>query len=194
QPITTPVIQYSKRARIAQSSALLTMADEPASPVRDDRVKVLEDREGVATKQSGDDAPIKGRSINEGEAAAERISNDSEEIVRVLTSMDASTVLAGGINVPNGSGFIPTTGYAATSLVEPYQSSFCLALKMCVPAIVLHHRLVTYTASGNSLLAGGMPCAFYSQQQQPRVVAHRILSPGVIVWVSSNGRVRLDLS
>nr|GEU83776.1 hypothetical protein [Tanacetum cinerariifolium] len=79
-----------------------------------DRVKVLEDREGVAAKQSRDDAPIKGRSINEGEAAAERISNDSEEIARVLTSMDAATVLAGGINVPTGSGFIPTAGLPAT--------------------------------------------------------------------------------
>nr|GFC79474.1 hypothetical protein [Tanacetum cinerariifolium] len=129
-----------------ESSALLTVADEPASPVRDvsegeacptasgfiadqDRatiaksstlphdlaprvtspaadegkeeigrlkewVQVLEDREGVATKQSGEDAPIKVRSNNEGEGAAERISNDSEEIARVLTSMDAATVLA----------------------------------------------------------------------------------------------------
>nr|GFD62490.1 hypothetical protein [Tanacetum cinerariifolium] len=58
-----------------------------------DRVKVLEDKEDVAATQSGDDAPIKGRSFNEGEAAAERISNDSEEIARVLTSMDATTVL-----------------------------------------------------------------------------------------------------
>nr|GFD33420.1 hypothetical protein [Tanacetum cinerariifolium] len=43
------------------------------------RVKVLEDKEDVAVTCFGDDAPIKGRSINEGEAAAERISNDSEE-------------------------------------------------------------------------------------------------------------------
>nr|GFD41274.1 hypothetical protein [Tanacetum cinerariifolium] len=50
----------------------------------------------------------KGRSINEGEAAAERISNDLEEIARVLSSMNAATVLAGGIDVPTGSGFIPT--------------------------------------------------------------------------------------
>nr|GEZ91224.1 hypothetical protein [Tanacetum cinerariifolium] len=35
-----------------------------------ERVQVLEDREAVATKQSGEDAPIKGRSPNEGEAAA----------------------------------------------------------------------------------------------------------------------------
>nr|GFA13063.1 hypothetical protein [Tanacetum cinerariifolium] len=155
QPVTTPIIQYSRRARIAQSSALLTIADEPASPVRDvskeeacptesgfiadqdrativksstlphdsvpraqeeeivklkDRVKVLEDKEGVAAKKSGDNAPIKGRSINKGEAAAKRISNDSEEIARVLTSMDAATVLAGVIDVPTGSGFIPTVG------------------------------------------------------------------------------------
>nr|GEZ09334.1 hypothetical protein [Tanacetum cinerariifolium] len=49
-------------------------------------VQVLEDREGVAAKQSGDDAPIKGR----------------------------TTVLAGGIDVPTGSGSIPTAGPSAT--------------------------------------------------------------------------------
>nr|GFA94267.1 synaptobrevin, longin-like domain protein [Tanacetum cinerariifolium] len=193
---TTPIKQYSRRARIAQSFALPTVADEPASPVRDvhegeacptesgfladqdratiaksstlphdsaprvtssaadegsiqhtiseltalctslqrqhsellakfqaqeveilrlkERVQVLEDREGVAAKQSGDDAPIKGRSINEGEAAAERISNDSEDTARVLTSIDAATVLAEGIDVPTGSGSIPTAGPPAT--------------------------------------------------------------------------------
>nr|GEZ73911.1 hypothetical protein [Tanacetum cinerariifolium] len=170
QTETTPIRQYTRRARIAQSSALPTVVDEPASLLRDvskeeacptnsgfiadqdratiakssslpydsaprvtspvaaessmkpnitkltalctslQRVKVLEDREGVAAIQSGDDAPIKGRSIDEGEAATERISDDSEELARVLTSMDAATVLAGGIDVPTGSGFIPTDG------------------------------------------------------------------------------------
>nr|GEX50813.1 hypothetical protein [Tanacetum cinerariifolium] len=155
-PITYPLLRkYSRRARIAQSSTLPTVADEPASLVRDvsegeacptdsgfiasqdratiaksstlpydsaprakeveilrlkERVQVLEDRESVAAKQSGDDAPIKGRSINEGEAAAERISDDSEELARVLTSIDAATVLAGGIDVPTGSGSISTAG------------------------------------------------------------------------------------
>nr|GFD46306.1 hypothetical protein [Tanacetum cinerariifolium] len=96
--------------RIAQSSALPTVADEPASPGRDDsqgeafptdagfianqdratiaKVKYLEDKEGVIGDKSGDDAPINGRRSNEGEAAAERISTDSEEITRVLTSLD----------------------------------------------------------------------------------------------------------
>nr|GEV61349.1 hypothetical protein [Tanacetum cinerariifolium] len=45
---------------------------------------------------------------------AETISNDLEEIARVLTSMDAATVLAGETNVPTGSGFIPTAGPPAT--------------------------------------------------------------------------------
>nr|GFB01169.1 synaptobrevin, longin-like domain protein [Tanacetum cinerariifolium] len=152
---TTPIRQYSRRARIAQSSALPTVTDEPASRVRDisegeacptesgfiadqdratiaksstfpydsapraheeeilrlkERVKVLEDRDIVAAKHSGDDTPIKGRSINEGEAVAERISSDSEEIARVLTSVDATTVLAGRIDVPTNSGSIPTAG------------------------------------------------------------------------------------
>nr|GEW73962.1 hypothetical protein [Tanacetum cinerariifolium] len=79
-----------------------------------ERVKVLEDKDGVIGDKSRDDAPIKRRSNNEGEAPAERISNDSEEIARVLTSMDAATVLAGEANVPTGSGFIPTAGLSAT--------------------------------------------------------------------------------
>nr|GEZ18525.1 reverse transcriptase domain-containing protein [Tanacetum cinerariifolium] len=87
-----------------------------------DRVKVLEDKEDVAVTQSGDDALIKGRSINEGETAAEKISNDLEEVARVLTSMDAATVLAGGIDVPTGSGFIPTAGPPATVISTDSES------------------------------------------------------------------------
>nr|GFD44133.1 hypothetical protein [Tanacetum cinerariifolium] len=105
--------------------ALPTVADEPASPVRDDSQGKAcptdsafiadQDRTTIAKSstlphKSRDDAPIKGRSTNEGEVPAERISNDSEEIARVMTSMDATTVLAGETNVPTGSGSIPTTG------------------------------------------------------------------------------------
>nr|GFD62365.1 hypothetical protein [Tanacetum cinerariifolium] len=56
----------------------------------------------VIGDKSGDDAPIKRRRSNEGEAAAERISTDSEEIGRVLTSLDAENVIAGETNVPTG--------------------------------------------------------------------------------------------
>nr|GEX91793.1 hypothetical protein [Tanacetum cinerariifolium] len=65
--------------------------DEPASPQRD------------------------GRRIDEGEAATERISDDTEEMATVLTSMDAATVLASGVvDIPTSSRSIPT----ASTLVE----------------------------------------------------------------------------
>nr|GEW17305.1 hypothetical protein [Tanacetum cinerariifolium] len=155
-PSDTPNLrQYTRRARIAQSSALLPVADEPASPIGDDsqgdayptdsgleadqdreniirplpcpviqhqgllplllmraieaqeleitnlkaRVKLLEDREGGGiAEQSGDDAPIKGRSLDKGEEAAKKGSNDIEEMVNVLTSLDAATVLTSGVS------------------------------------------------------------------------------------------------
>nr|GEY93622.1 hypothetical protein [Tanacetum cinerariifolium] len=52
------------------------------------KVKLLEDREGVAAKRSGDDAPIKGKNLDEREAVAERVSDDTEEMATVLTSME----------------------------------------------------------------------------------------------------------
>nr|GEX25232.1 hypothetical protein [Tanacetum cinerariifolium] len=73
------------------------------------RVKLLEDREGLVGERSGDDAPIKGRNLDEGEVAAERVSDDTEEMATILTFMDAATILASGVaNVPTGSRSIPT--------------------------------------------------------------------------------------
>nr|GFB34688.1 synaptobrevin, longin-like domain protein [Tanacetum cinerariifolium] len=81
------------------------------------KVKLLEDREGVVAEQSGDDAPIKGKNLDEGEAAAERVSDDTEEMSTVLTSMDAVTVLSGGVaEVPTGSGSIPTASPPAVEV------------------------------------------------------------------------------
>nr|GFD21854.1 hypothetical protein [Tanacetum cinerariifolium] len=51
------------------------------------RVKLLEEREGLASKSSRDDASINGRSMDEREAATERVSDDTEEMATVLTSM-----------------------------------------------------------------------------------------------------------
>nr|GEX05633.1 hypothetical protein [Tanacetum cinerariifolium] len=168
----TPTLrQYTRRARIAQSSALPPIADEPASPLRDvsqgeacptnsgfgadqdmaniaktstlphdsaprvtspaidegtqeleinklkDIVKLLEDREGVAAERSKDDAAIKGRNLDEREASAKRVSDDTEEMATVLTSMDAATVLASGVaEIPTGSRSIPTVGPPATEV------------------------------------------------------------------------------
>nr|GEY38781.1 ribonuclease H-like domain-containing protein [Tanacetum cinerariifolium] len=168
-------------ARIAQSSALPPVADEPASPLRDasqgeacptdsgfiadqdrativksstlprdsapraqeveinrlkERVKFLKDMEGVIGERFRDDAPIKGRRIDEeevatervssdteevrldeGDVAAERASEDTEEMATVLTTIDAATVLASGAaEVSTGSGSIPTAGPPATEV------------------------------------------------------------------------------
>nr|GFB38224.1 hypothetical protein [Tanacetum cinerariifolium] len=173
-----PLRQYTRRARIAQSSALLPVVDEPASPIRDDsqgeacptdsglaadqdrvniakpstlpsdstprvtslaavegnmqqkldeltalctslqrqqskmvskfeahelennslkaRIKLLEDKDEGVAEQSGDDAPIKGKRLDEGEEVAERFSDDTEEMETVLTSMDATSILTSG--------------------------------------------------------------------------------------------------
>nr|GFD30007.1 hypothetical protein [Tanacetum cinerariifolium] len=113
---------------IAQSSALPTLADEPASLVRDDSQGEAcptdsgfiadQDRETIAKSSTlpHDSAPMVTSSAakESREAATEGVSNDSEEIAKVLTFLDAATVLAGETNVPTGSGFIPTTGPPAT--------------------------------------------------------------------------------
>nr|GEX20012.1 hypothetical protein [Tanacetum cinerariifolium] len=203
----TPIRKYTRRARIAQSSTLLTVADEHGSPLRDisqgeacptdsgfiadqdratiaksstlpydsaprvtspatakgsmqqtineltalctslqrqyselavkfeareieitrlkARVKHLEDRQGVAAEGSGDDALIKGRNLDEEEAATERASDDTKEMATVLTSMDAVTVLASdagppAAEVPTGSDVVPTVSpvFATATVID----------------------------------------------------------------------------
>nr|GEZ60073.1 hypothetical protein [Tanacetum cinerariifolium] len=76
-------------------------------------VKLLEDREVGGIAQSGDDAPIKGRNLDEGEEAAERVSDDTEEMATVLTTMDAASILtSGGVQV------VPTAAEVATATVS----------------------------------------------------------------------------
>nr|GEX98772.1 hypothetical protein [Tanacetum cinerariifolium] len=101
-----------------------------------ERLKILEDKGGVIRDRSGDDAPIKGRRIDEeevatervssdteevrldeGEVAVERASEDTEEMETVLTTIDAATVLTSGTaEVPTGSGSIPTVGPPTTEV------------------------------------------------------------------------------
>nr|GEY89830.1 hypothetical protein [Tanacetum cinerariifolium] len=196
-PTEIPTLrQYFRRAtRIAQSKALLTAADEPASPIGDDsqgeafptvsglevgqdseniiktsalphdstprvtsldadegtqdleisslkaRIKLLEDTDKGIAELSGDDALIKGRSLETGEEAeversTERGSNDTEEMVNVLTSMDAANILTSGVQafsvppvaeiptvgIPIGSSLVPTVSaiFTIASVVTPY--------------------------------------------------------------------------
>nr|GEU70021.1 hypothetical protein [Tanacetum cinerariifolium] len=186
--------QYTRRARIAQSSALPTAVDEPASPFGDDSqgkacptvsgleaeydmaniiktstlphdsppmvtsltanegsmqhklneltdlVKLLEAKDGGGAEPSREDATIKGRSLETGEEAAvekstKRGSNDTEELVNVLTSLDAASILTSEVqmvsvpltaevstvSVPTGSGMVPTVSliFTTASVVTP---------------------------------------------------------------------------
>nr|GEY68877.1 hypothetical protein [Tanacetum cinerariifolium] len=196
-PTDIPTLrQYSRRARIAQSLALSTTADEPASPLGDDsqgeafptvsglkaeqdreniiktstlprdspprvtslvadegsmqhklqeltdlctrlqrqqdemaskinaqdleistlkaRIKLLEDKDGGGAEPSGEDATIKARSLETGEEAGiekstERDSNDTEELVNVLTSLDAASILTSRVQVLWSTARIETT-------------------------------------------------------------------------------------
>nr|GEZ82763.1 putative ribonuclease H-like domain-containing protein [Tanacetum cinerariifolium] len=165
---TTPIRQYTKRTRIAQSSdratinksstlphdsaprvtspaaiegsmqqtfpklmALCTSLQRQLFELTDkfqaqeveinrlkERVKLLEERKGAAAIKSKDDALIKGRSMDEGEASTERVSDDTKEMATVLTSTDAATVLASGVvDVPTGNGSIPTASTPAKGSV-----------------------------------------------------------------------------
>nr|GEX84283.1 hypothetical protein [Tanacetum cinerariifolium] len=167
---TTPIRHYTRRARIAQSSALLIVVDKPDSSVRDvsqgeacptdsgfiaiadqDRATIAKsstlphDSAPMVTSPAADEGSMQqtiskltalctslqrqhsellakfqaqeGRSVDEREAAAERISDDSEEMATVLTSMDAAIVLAEGIaDVPTGSGSFPTASPPADAV------------------------------------------------------------------------------
>nr|GEV24485.1 hypothetical protein [Tanacetum cinerariifolium] len=105
------------------------------------RIKLLEDKDKGITELSGYDALIKGRIMEIGEEAGvekstERGSNDTEEIVNVLTSMDAIKILTSGVQVvsvppvaeistvgvPTVSGLVPTVSaiFTTASVVTPY--------------------------------------------------------------------------
>nr|GEV27910.1 synaptobrevin, longin-like domain protein [Tanacetum cinerariifolium] len=183
-PTDTPHLRhYTRRARIAQSSALLPVADEPASPIGDSsqgeacpidfglaadedraniaktstltsdstprvtslaadegtqeleinslkaRIKLLEDKDKGVVDQSGDDAPIKGRSLDKGDEAAKRVSDDTKEMETVLTSMDAASILtSGGVQV------IPTAAEVATATVSiPTRSGVVSTASLSIP-------------------------------------------------------------
>nr|GEW39456.1 hypothetical protein [Tanacetum cinerariifolium] len=90
-------------------------------------IKLLEAKDKGTAELSRDDAPINGRSLETGEEvcverSTERGSNDTEELVNVLTSLDAANILTSGVQavsvspiaeiptvgVPTGSGLVPT--------------------------------------------------------------------------------------
>nr|GEV58770.1 hypothetical protein [Tanacetum cinerariifolium] len=66
------------------------------------RVKLLEDKDRGSAEPSQEDAPIKGRSMEIGEEVGvdkttELGSNDTEEMVNVLSSLEAANILTNGV-------------------------------------------------------------------------------------------------
>nr|GEW29345.1 hypothetical protein [Tanacetum cinerariifolium] len=129
------LMQYSRRARIAQSTTLPTAVDEPASPLGDDsqgeacptvsglearqdraRIKFLKDKDGGGAEPSREDATIKGRSLETGEEAA-NILTSRVQVFSVPPVVEVSTV-----GIPTGSGLVPTASpiFITTSVVTPY--------------------------------------------------------------------------
>nr|GEX77928.1 hypothetical protein [Tanacetum cinerariifolium] len=83
------------------------------------RIKHLEDRDGGDDDPSGEDATIKGRRLETGEEAGierstEKGSDDTEEMVNVLTSLDAASVLSSGVQVS-----VPPDAEVATVSIPP---------------------------------------------------------------------------
>nr|GEW24486.1 reverse transcriptase domain-containing protein [Tanacetum cinerariifolium] len=83
------------------------------------RIKQLEDRDGGDDDPSGEDATIKGMRLETREEAGmerstEKGSDDIEEMVNVLTSLDAASVLSSGVQVS-----IPPTAEVPTISVPP---------------------------------------------------------------------------
>nr|GEZ16909.1 hypothetical protein [Tanacetum cinerariifolium]GEZ16911.1 hypothetical protein [Tanacetum cinerariifolium]GEZ19327.1 hypothetical protein [Tanacetum cinerariifolium] len=110
QPDTTSIRQYSRRAMIAQSSVLPTIADEPASPVRDDsQGEACPTDSGFIADQ--DRATIAKSSTLPHNSAPRA---QEEEISRLKEKVQVLEDREGGINVPTGSGFIPTAGPPTT--------------------------------------------------------------------------------
>nr|GEZ48354.1 reverse transcriptase domain-containing protein [Tanacetum cinerariifolium] len=99
QTDTTHIIQYSRRSRITQSSTLPTIADEHASPVRDD--------------SQGEACPTdSGFIADQDRATIAKSSTLPCDLAPRVTS--PATKEGRETNVPTGSGFIPTVGPPAT--------------------------------------------------------------------------------
>nr|GEZ25495.1 retrovirus-related Pol polyprotein from transposon TNT 1-94 [Tanacetum cinerariifolium] len=161
---TLTLWRYTRRAiRIAQSKALLPVADEHASLSRDDRqgeafltisnLDVGQDRENIAKTSAlphessprvpfldadkDKDAPITRGIIDIGEElgaekSTEKGSNDTEEMINVLSSMEAANILSSGGEAASVSpaDVLPTAGVPTVSGSFPTVSAIFTTASM----------------------------------------------------------------
>nr|GEZ76194.1 synaptobrevin, longin-like domain protein [Tanacetum cinerariifolium] len=129
-----------------------------------ERVKLLEDGKGMAVEGSRNDAPIKGRRLDEeevatervssdteeirldeGEVAVEKVSDDTEELATVLITMEAASVLSnGGVQVvPTAAAVAPANVSISTgSRVVPTAST---TISTATPIIATATTVTPYT-------------------------------------------------
>nr|GEW36873.1 hypothetical protein [Tanacetum cinerariifolium] len=115
------------RANIAKTSTLPSDSTPRVTSLATDEGK----KDLSLTDQFGDDAPIKGRRLDEGEEAAERVSDDTKEMATVLTSMDAASILtSGGVQV------VPTAVEVATATISnPTGSGVVSTASLIIPIV-----------------------------------------------------------
>nr|GFA48037.1 hypothetical protein [Tanacetum cinerariifolium] len=114
-PSDTPHLrQYTRRARIAQSSALPPVADEPASPLRDELTDLCT---SLQRQQSDLVSKFEAQELEITMLKARvKLLEDREGGVEERSGDDAPIKGMRVIKVPTGSGFIPTTGPLATGV------------------------------------------------------------------------------
>nr|GEW07346.1 hypothetical protein [Tanacetum cinerariifolium] len=145
--IKTPVLPHDSTPRVTSLAAdetematKIEAQDLEISQLKA-RIKLLEDKDGGGAAPSAEDAIIKGRSLETGEEAGverstERGSDDTEDLVNVLTSLDAANILTSRVQVvsippagevstvgiPTGSGMVPTASliFTTASVVTLY--------------------------------------------------------------------------
>nr|GEW67352.1 retrovirus-related Pol polyprotein from transposon TNT 1-94 [Tanacetum cinerariifolium] len=122
------------RANIIKSSTLphdspprvtSLAADEGKISSLKARIKLLEDKDGVGDNPSGEDATIKGRSLETGEEAGierstDKGRNDTEEMLNVLTFLDATSILTSivQVSVPHAAEVATVNEFAVKPVVE----------------------------------------------------------------------------
>nr|GEY92480.1 hypothetical protein [Tanacetum cinerariifolium] len=129
------------------------------------RIKMFEDKDGEGAEPSREDATIKERSLETGEEAGvekstERGSNDTEELVNILTSMDAANILTSrvqAVSVPpvteiptvgisTGNAMVPTPSpiFTTASVVTPYSRRKEMEEEMVRDAQRMNEQIARY--------------------------------------------------
>nr|GEU28856.1 hypothetical protein [Tanacetum cinerariifolium] len=138
--IKTSTLPYDSTPRVTSLAADEGTQDLEITSLKA-RIKLLEDKDRGGAEPSREDAIIKGRSLETKEEAGvekstEKDSNDIEELVNVLTPLDAASILTSGVqavsvppaaevatvSVPTGIGLVPTASliFTTASVVTPY--------------------------------------------------------------------------